>query len=89
MRRVAEARAEALLEEVVVGCTAAIFHMAPLLTLDLDLLVRDAPLNRRKIRKVGELLGSSRFRPPSCQTSSLLRMVRSPWTSPSAGCPAG
>lgn len=35
VRRVAEALAEARLEAVVVGCTAAIFHMAPLLTLDL------------------------------------------------------
>jgi len=77
VRRVAEALAEARLEAVVVGCTAAIFHMAPLLTLDLDLLVRDTPLNRKKIRRVSELLGS--VPPvPSSELSNVLRVPGGP-----------
>jgi hypothetical protein len=71
VRRVAEALAEARLEAVVVGCTAAIFHMAPLLTLDLDLLVRDTPLNRKKLRRVAEILKV----PPPLQLSEVSDVV--------------
>lgn len=77
VRRVAEAISEARLEAVVVGCTAAIFHMAPLLTLDLDLLIRDTPLNRKKLKRVAELLGAQGPVPVS-ETSHVLHMRAGP-----------
>jgi len=40
-----------------VGVSAARFHGTPLVTEDVDFLVRDTPLNRRKIARVAAALG--------------------------------
>src|SRR5687768_18280110 len=48
---------EAGLEAIVVGSVAAILQGAPVTTQDLDILVRDTKVNRRKVAAVGEALG--------------------------------
>ena len=48
---------EAGLEAIVVGSVAAILQGAPVTTQDLDILVRDTKVNRRKVTAVGEALG--------------------------------
>ncbi len=45
------------LEAIVVGSVAALLQGAPLATEDIDLLVRDTPRNREKLRRFEELLG--------------------------------
>ena len=45
------------LEAIVVGSVAAVLQGAPVMTQDLDLLIRDTPLNRKKLDKLGALLG--------------------------------
>ena len=40
------------LEAIVVGNMASILNGAPVLTQDVDLLVRDTPLNRRKLKRL-------------------------------------
>jgi predicted nucleotidyltransferase len=50
---------EAKLEAIVVGNVAAILQGAPVTTQDLDLLVRDTPLNRKKISLLGRALGAT------------------------------
>lgn len=47
------------LEAIVVGNVASILNGAPVLTQDIDLLVRDTPLNRKKLRQFAALLGGS------------------------------
>ena len=47
------------LEAIVVGTTAAILQDAPLMTRDVDLLVRDTPLNRGKLISFAKTLGAS------------------------------
>jgi len=47
------------LEAIVVGATAAVLHGAPLMTQDVDLLVRDTPTNRRKLRELAERLSAT------------------------------
>lgn len=44
------------LEAIVVGNTASILHGAPILTQDVDLLVRSTPRNQEKIKKLVEEL---------------------------------
>lgn len=56
------ALAEARLEAVIVGVTAAVLQGAPLLTRDVDLLVRDTPLARRKLEQVARALGAASSR---------------------------
>ncbi len=56
--RVLAAIKTARLEGIVVGNVAAILQGAPVTTQDLDLLVRDTPLNRSKIEDLGKELGS-------------------------------
>jgi hypothetical protein len=51
------ALAAARLEAVVIGTAAAILQGAPLMTQDVDLLVRDTPRNRRKIANLCDELG--------------------------------
>jgi hypothetical protein len=46
------------LEAIVVGNVAAILQGVPVTTQDLDLLVRDTPLNRQKIDAMGAVLGA-------------------------------
>ncbi len=50
---------EARLEAVVVGATAAIAQGAPLMTQDIDILIRDTPRNRAKLKRVCERLGAA------------------------------
>ncbi|HEX4455294.1 MAG TPA: hypothetical protein VH143_30750 [Kofleriaceae bacterium] len=45
------------LEAIVVGNVASILAGAPVLTQDVDLLVRDTPPNRRKLIKLAEAIG--------------------------------
>jgi hypothetical protein len=44
------------LDAVVVGNTASILSGAPVLTQDVDLLVRDTPANRKKLKRLAALL---------------------------------
>jgi hypothetical protein len=57
LERLAEAIDEAKLDAILVGNAASIMHGAPVLTTDADLLIRDTPLNRRKLKKLVDLLG--------------------------------
>jgi len=49
LEKLLEALEKARLEALVVGATAAVMQGAPVLTSDIDILVRDTPSNRRKI----------------------------------------
>jgi len=44
------------LEALVVGTVAAVLNGAPVMTQDLDLLIRDTPKNREKIGKLSTAL---------------------------------
>jgi hypothetical protein len=55
--RLAEALATVDLEAIVIGNSASILHGAPVLTLDVDLLVRDTRANRRKLDQLSDELG--------------------------------
>jgi len=46
-------------EAIVVGNVASILNGAPVLTRDVDLLVRDTPLNRKKLKKLAAALGGA------------------------------
>jgi hypothetical protein len=48
------------LEALIVGSTAAVLQGAPVMTQDVDLLVRDTPLVRQKLEKLGEALNAAR-----------------------------
>jgi hypothetical protein len=48
------------LEALIVGSTAAVLQGAPVMTQDIDLLVRDTPLVRRKLEKLGAALHAAR-----------------------------
>ena len=45
------------LDAILVGNAASVLHGAPILTQDADLLIRDTPLNRRKIARLVEEMG--------------------------------
>jgi len=47
------------LEAVVVGNTASALHGAPVLTEDVDIIVRDTPLNHKKVLMLAKELGGS------------------------------
>lgn len=47
------------LEAIVVGNMASILNGAPVLTQDVDLLVRDTPLNRKKLKRLAAALGGT------------------------------
>ncbi len=55
-----EALQAADLEAIVVGSTAAILQGVPILTEDVDLLIRDTQRNREKIERLGAALGAAR-----------------------------
>ena len=55
----AAALAETGLDAVVVGATAAVLQSAPLMTQDVDLLVRSTQRNEAKLRRLGLRLGGS------------------------------
>ena len=56
--QVLAALAAAKLEAIVVGNVAAVLQGAPVTTHDVDLLVRDTPLNRRKVAEFAAALGA-------------------------------
>jgi hypothetical protein len=47
----------ARIEAIVVGNVACILSGAPVLTQDVDLLVRDTPLNRKKLKRLAAAMG--------------------------------
>src|SRR5713101_7242806 len=72
------------LEAIVVGTVAGVLNGAPVMTQDLDLLVRDTPKNREKIGKLSaalRLVDASRpIRPPRGTTRPTSRVARDPAT---------
>ena len=48
---------ECEIEAIVVGSVAALLQGAPITTEDMDVLVRDTPKNREKLKRLEELLG--------------------------------
>src|SRR5437016_1370861 len=54
---VADALSAVRLEAVIVGMIAARLQGAPVLTQDVDILVRDTKLNRKKLERFAEALG--------------------------------
>ena len=68
--RILRAAAAARLEVIVVGSTAAVLQGAPVMTQDVDLLIRDTPRNRDKLaRFCAELGGARQVRPSQLSTS--------------------
>lgn len=57
LARLAVALQKTRLEAIVVGNMASILNDAPVLTQDVDLLVRDTKLNRKKLRRLAGELG--------------------------------
>jgi hypothetical protein len=53
------ALAEVRLEAIVVGSGSAAMQGAPVMTEDVDLLIRDTPRNRQKLKALCELTGAS------------------------------
>jgi len=63
------AAAQAGLEIIIVGSTAGVLHGAPIMTQDVDLLVRDSPRNREKLTALAELLHATVVCPSPLSTS--------------------
>jgi hypothetical protein len=59
------------LEALIVGSTAAVLQGAPVMTQDIDLLVRDTPLVRQKLEKLGAALHAARPSPVSELSSTM------------------
>ncbi len=59
LKALARALRDTKLEAIVVGNTASILNGAPVITEDVDLLVRDTSLNRKKLQRLAQLLGGS------------------------------
>lgn len=57
LARLAAALQKTKLEAIVVGNMASILNDAPVLTQDVDLLVRNTPLNRKKLKQLAKELG--------------------------------
>ena len=62
------------LEAILVGNGGAQMHSAPVYTLDLDFLVRDTPLNRKKIEKVARQCGPAVSVKPISDMTDALRL---------------
>jgi hypothetical protein len=60
LERLLGAVEEAGLEALVVGSTAAALQGVPVMTLDVDLLVRDTPKNREKVGRLCATLGAAK-----------------------------
>jgi hypothetical protein len=58
------------LEVVVIGNTGSLLHGAPILTQDVDLLVRDTPRNRKKLKQLAIALGGTGPLPVSDLTAA-------------------
>jgi hypothetical protein len=59
------ALAEAKLEALLVGSVAGVLHGAPVMTRDVDLLIRDTALNRKKLLTLAKALRAARPTPVS------------------------
>ena len=59
------------LEAVIVGSVAAVLQGAPLMTQDVDLLIRDTPRNREKLADLCSALGEVRLVQPSPHSRTL------------------
>ena len=59
LARLAAAIHEAKLEAIVVGNVASILNGAAVLTQDVDLLVRDTPVNRKKLAGLAKAMGGA------------------------------
>ena len=57
---IAAALDETMLEAIIVGNTAAILQGAPVLTQDVDLLIRDTERNRQKLAAFARAIGGTR-----------------------------
>jgi uncharacterized ParB-like nuclease family protein len=69
--KLVEALVATRLEALIVGATAAVLQGAPVMTRDIDLLVRDTPLNRKKLEAFAKLLGAAKPAPVSELTSTV------------------
>lgn len=58
LERLLEAVASTRLDAIVVGMTAAALQRVPVMTEDVDLLVRDTPATRRKLERLRAALGN-------------------------------
>lgn len=65
------------LETVLVGNAASMIHGAPVATQDADFLFRDAPVNRKKLKKVAAELGLGLVQ-PFMPASEVFRLVGGP-----------
>ncbi|MGH7594762.1 MAG: nucleotidyltransferase [bacterium] len=72
-----EALAQAGLQVILIGNAAAIIQGAPLLTRDIDFLVRDHPQLQKKLRKFAQIYGVKLTRPYE-PTSKMIRAVGRP-----------
>ncbi|NOT32367.1 MAG: hypothetical protein HOP15_18125 [Planctomycetes bacterium] len=61
------------IEAIVIGSVAALLQGAPITTEDLDVLVRDTPKNREKLKQLEQVLGRK-----AVQISPLSRTLRIP-----------
>ena len=66
------------LEAIIIGNTAAAMQGVPVTTQDVDLLIRDTPLNRSKLDQLAAALGGARPIEISPLTSTL-RIVGAAW----------
>jgi len=69
-----EALAQAGLEVILIGNAAAIIHGAPLMTRDIDFMVRDHPRLSQKLRNFAKIYGVTLTRPYE-PTSKMIRAV--------------
>ena len=60
LEQVASALAEVRLEAIVVGNAGGALHNAPVLTRDVDLLIRDTLVNRRKLDRFAQAMGGAK-----------------------------
>jgi len=73
----AETVAQADLQVIFIGNAAAILHGVPVLTQDVDLLVRDHPQLEKKLQKFAKIFGATLTRPYE-PTSQVIRAVGRP-----------
>ena len=59
------------LEAIVVGSVAAVLQGAPVMTQDVDILIRDTPRNREKLARWCEEMGGARLVQPSPMSRTL------------------
>jgi predicted nucleotidyltransferase len=60
------------LEAIIVGTVAAVLHGAPIATQDVDLLIRDTPRNREKLKRLSAALGAHPVKAPLAEVLTLV-----------------